>query len=65
VSEVLAMTIPQTAKALNISRGQAYALAKKGVIPTVWLGGRKVVPMEALRNLLQPNPATNSGIPAK
>jgi excisionase family DNA binding protein len=49
--ERLAMSIPEAAKALGISRNHAYMLAAKGEIPTIKLGNRFVVPIEALRKL--------------
>jgi excisionase family DNA binding protein len=52
MSERLALTIPEAAKQLGISRTHAYAMAKKGEIPVIWLGGRCLVPVERLRELL-------------
>jgi excisionase family DNA binding protein len=53
VNNRLALTIPEAAAQLGISRTHAYAMAKKGEIPTVWLGGRCLVPVERLRELLR------------
>jgi excisionase family DNA binding protein len=52
VSERLALTIPEAAEQLGISRTHAYAMAKRGEIPTVWLGGRCLVPVERLKERL-------------
>jgi excisionase family DNA binding protein len=52
VSERLALTIIEAAKQLGISRTHAYAMAKRGEIPTVWLGGRCLVPVERLKERL-------------
>ncbi len=43
-SESLTMTIPEVAKALGISRGLAYDLAKRDVlpVPVIRIGSRKV-----------------------
>jgi excisionase family DNA binding protein len=52
VSERLALTIPEAAEQLGISRTHAYAMAKRGEIPTVWLGGRCLVPVDRLKERL-------------
>jgi excisionase family DNA binding protein len=38
---------------LGISRAQAYRLVASGEIPSVWLGRRRVVPLDQLDKLLQ------------
>ena len=48
----LTRTIEETAERLGISRGLAYALAKKGELPTIRLGHRLLVPTAALERLL-------------
>lgn len=54
MKEQLGMSIPQAAKALGISRHFAYQLAKKGELPTVKLGTRRlVVPRQAIEKMLQ------------
>lgn len=52
-SERLVMTVPEAGKALGISRGAAYELAKTGKLPTLRLGKRLVVPVKALDRLLE------------
>jgi excisionase family DNA binding protein len=52
MSERLALTIIEAAKQLGISRTHAYAMAKRGEIPTVWLGGRCLVPVDRLKERL-------------
>jgi excisionase family DNA binding protein len=52
MSERLALTIPEAAKQLGISRTHAYAMAKRGEIPVVWLGGRCLVPVDLLKDRL-------------
>ena len=54
-ADKLTMTIPEVAKALGISRGLAYELAKRDELPVkvLRLGGRRmVVPKRALEDLL-------------
>jgi excisionase family DNA binding protein len=50
----LTMTIPEAAKALGISRGLAYELARRDELPikVIRLGRRMVVPRRALEDLL-------------
>ncbi len=51
----LTITIPEAAKALGISRGLAYELAKQDKLPVkvLRLGGKRmVVPRRALEDLL-------------
>ena len=49
--ERLAYSVKEAAELLGIGRTHAYALAKSGDLPTVKLGGRVVVPAEALRRM--------------
>ncbi len=50
----LILTIEEAGKALGISRSTAYKLCKKGQIPTIRLGERRlVVPVAALMKMLQ------------
>jgi excisionase family DNA binding protein len=47
------MTIPEAAEALGISRGLAYELARRGELPVLRLGSKRlVVPRQALEELL-------------
>lgn len=48
MSERLALSIPEAADALGISRNHAYLLAKRGEIPTVRFGKRILVPVAEL-----------------
>jgi len=55
VAGSLTMTIPEVAKALGISRGLAYELAKQGKLPVkvLKLGEKRmVVPRQAVEALL-------------
>lgn len=48
----LVLTIPQCAEQLEISERLVYTLIDEGVIPVVRLGTRKVIPIDALRQML-------------
>jgi excisionase family DNA binding protein len=45
----LSLTVIEAAKVLGISRTHAYAMAQSVELPTVWLGKRRLVPVEALK----------------
>ena len=57
-SERLTLTLPEVAKALGISRGLVYQLAKEGRLPVIRLGKRLLVPKVALSRLLEGNGKT-------
>jgi excisionase family DNA binding protein len=46
------VSLEEAAKILGISRGHAYAAAKKGGLPTIRIGSRWLVPVAALDRLL-------------
>ena len=48
----LTMNVEETAVCLGISRGMAYDMVRQGVIPSLRLGRRIVVPQTALEDLL-------------
>ncbi|MFT4264831.1 MAG: helix-turn-helix domain-containing protein [Nocardioides sp.] len=48
------LTVPEAADLLGISRNAAYAAAASGEIPSIRVGRRIVVPVEALQALLRP-----------
>ena len=50
--ERMALSVAEAGQALGVSRAKAYELAATGSIPTVKLGGRLVVPADALRRML-------------
>ena len=50
--ERLTLTVVEAGRALGISRSTAYQLANEGVIPTLRLGKRLVVPRVQLERLL-------------
>ena len=46
------ISVPEAGKRLKVSRPTAYILAKKGVIPTLRLGWKLVVPIAAFEKML-------------
>lgn len=49
----LAVSLPEAARLLGISKSLAYKLATSGEIPTIALGERrKIVPMAAIEKLI-------------
>ena len=48
----LTLTISETAKLLGLGRHACYEAARRGDIPTVSLGRRILVPVEALKRML-------------
>jgi excisionase family DNA binding protein len=53
-TEPLAYSVPEAGKLLGVSRNTAYQAAKIGLIPSVLIGGRRIVPRAALMRLLDP-----------
>ena len=49
----VAMTVPEFAQALGISREHAYRSVQSGKIPSFRVGGRVLVPMHWVRELLE------------
>lgn len=54
-AEKLTLNIAEASKALGISRGLAYQLAREGKIPVIRLGKRLVVPKAQLQRMLNGN----------
>lgn len=50
--ERLAVSVPEAAQMLGLSRSSAYEAARTGRLPTVRVGHRVLVPMTALRDWL-------------
>jgi len=50
--ELLVYSVPEAGRLLSLSRATAYTLAAQGIIPTIRLGRRLVVPKVALEKLL-------------
>jgi excisionase family DNA binding protein len=61
--EPLAYSIPQAAAALSVSPRQVYILAERDGLPTVKIGGRRLVRVADLRAWLAAQPATGKGEP--
>jgi len=58
----LVMSVPDAGAKLGLSKPTAYLLAKKGVIPTIRLGHKLVVPVAAFERMLD-NAGTKSDTP--
>ena len=52
IGEPLVYSVPEAGRLLSLSRATAYGLANQGVLPTLRLGRRLVVPKKALEQLL-------------
>jgi excisionase family DNA binding protein len=50
----LAVSVPEAARLLGLSRSTTYAAVKRGDIPSVRIGGRIVVPLRRLEELINP-----------
>jgi excisionase family DNA binding protein len=48
----LTLSVPETAALLGISRALAYQLVARGELPSLRLGGRILVPRQALERLI-------------
>jgi excisionase family DNA binding protein len=55
MSERLALSIPEAAARLGISRNSAYLAAQRGEIPTFRIGDRLLVSVEALEKMVNPD----------
>jgi len=51
-NDKLCYTVPEAAQLLGISRNHGYELAKRGEIPTVCFGKRKLVPKVPFHKML-------------
>lgn len=49
----LAFTVDEAARALGLGRSTTYRLVKEGKIPTVRLGGRILVPVHRLSEMVE------------
>ena len=54
--ERLTYSVPEAAELLGISRGSAYTHVRTGEIPSITIGGRIVVPRQALEAMLDIEP---------
>ena len=53
----LALSIPQAASALSVSERQIYVLAARDSLPTIKIGGRRLVRVADLKKWLAAQPA--------
>ena len=53
IGERLTLDVPEAGRLLDVSRPTAYALANQGIITTIRLGHRLVVPKVALSKMLE------------
>jgi excisionase family DNA binding protein len=51
-TERLALTIPEAARRLGISKNHAYLSAQKGDLPTFRIGGRVLVSVDSLNKIM-------------
>ncbi len=51
-------SIPRAGRALGLGRYAAYEAARRGQLPTIELGRRKVVPVRALEEMLGLEPGS-------
>lgn len=58
--EALTYTIAETAQLLGISKTSAYLWARQGKLPTLKIGGRRIVPRAALNRMLEGAKCTES-----
>ena len=56
--ERLATTVPEAGKALGLGKSASYEAARRGDIPTVRIGKRLLVPLAALKRMLEVTPGT-------
>ena len=62
------VTVPEAGEILGVGRNNAYSAAEQGILPTIRIGRRIVVPMAALEkmlarvSLLQPEPEREEAI---
>ena len=47
-------TVKEVAAQLGISPESVYRAVLRGTIPSVWIGGRVLIPIEAFERLLEP-----------
>lgn len=50
----LAVSVPEAALLIGLSRSTTYAAVKRGEIPSVRVGGRVLIPLRRLQELIDP-----------
>ena len=58
MAAILTVSVPQAGHLLGLGRFAAYEAARRGEIPIVQMGRRKLVPVRALEDLLRLEPGT-------
>jgi excisionase family DNA binding protein len=53
IDKRLCITVPGAVETLGISRNFAYELVKRGIIPSIRLGKRILIPRAALEKMLE------------
>ena len=56
----LTLSIPEAGRILGLGRAASYEAARRGEIPTIALGRRRIVPARAIEEMLQLEPGTLS-----
>ena len=51
--QVLTISVSEAAKRLGVGRNQAYAAVRRGEIPSIQIGKRRLVPLVALMRKLR------------
>lgn len=54
-SAPLAVSVPEAARLIGLSRSSAYEAVKRGDIPSVRIGGRVLVPLRRLEEMIDPD----------
>ncbi len=52
----LTLSVPRAGQILGLGRAAAYEAAKRGEIPVITMGRRKLVPVRALEEMLKLDP---------
>ncbi len=58
MARLTVISVPQAGRTLGLGRWAAYEAAKRGEIPVITMGRRKLVPVRALEEMLKLEPGT-------
>ncbi len=58
MARLTVISVPQAGRALGLGRWASYEAAKRGEIPVIAMGRRKLVPVRALEEMLKLDPGT-------
>lgn len=50
--ETLGVSVPRAGRTIGLGRNASYEAAKRGDLPTIKIGRRLIVPLEALKRML-------------